>query len=258
MHIDQHSDVAIGPCGLDVDSTEVVDLVTNLIPCEYWNTIGLTNFLTSKNDLFIIHVNIRSLQKNIEDLLHLITEFEIPPDVICVTETRLKISPSLRIDLPNYNFINEKTKTNAGGVGIYAIDDWNFTINCNFHFDCVSCENLWINLFSSHRGKYILRVIYRHPHNNGTMFLEKFEETLYAINQVSTNCCILGDINIDLLKPQDPLTIEYTNILHRNTLTSQISKPTRITNTSSTIIDHILINNCNVSVMSGILGVSNH
>ena len=86
------------------------------------------------------------------------------------------------------------------------------------------------------------------------MFLEKLEETLYAINQVSTNCCILGDINIDLLKPQEPLTIEYTNILHRNTFTSQISKPTRIiTNTSSTIMDHILINNCNVSVMSGIV-----
>ena len=72
----------------------------------------------------------RSWQKNIEDLLHLITEFEIPPDVI-VIETRLKISPSLRIDQPNYNFIDEKTKTNAGGVGIYVRDDWNFTINCN-------------------------------------------------------------------------------------------------------------------------------
>ena len=64
---------------------------------------------------------------------------------------------------------------------------------------------------------------------------------------------ILGDINIDLLKPQDPLTIKYTNILNRITFTSQISKPTRITNTTSTIIDHILINNCNVSVISGIL-----
>ena len=51
MRIDQNSDVAIGPCGLKVDNTEVVDLVTNLIPCEYWNTFGLTNFLTSKNDL---------------------------------------------------------------------------------------------------------------------------------------------------------------------------------------------------------------
>ena len=84
-----------------------------------------------------------------EDLLHLKTEFEIPPDVICVTETGLKFSPSLRIDLPNYNFIDEKTKTKAGGVGIYVRDDWNFTINCDFHFDCVSCEKLLINLFSS-------------------------------------------------------------------------------------------------------------
>ena len=193
------------------------------------------------------------MQKNIEDLLHLMTEFEIPPNVICVTETRLKISPSLKIDLTNYNFIDEKTETNAGGVGIYVRDDWNFTVNCNFHFDCVSYENLWINLFSSYRVKYIIGVIYRQPHNNGTMFLEKLEETLYAINEVSTNCCILGDISIDLLNPQDSLTIEYTNILNRNTFTSQISKPTRITNTSSTIIDHILINNCNVSVMSGIL-----
>ena len=32
------------------------------------------------------------------------------------------------------------------------------------------------------------------------MFLERLEETQYANNQVSNNCCILRDINIDLLK----------------------------------------------------------
>ena len=35
--------------------------------------------------------------------------------------------------------------------------------------------------------------------------------------------------------------------------TPQISKPAKKTKTFRTIIDHILINNCNVSVMSGIL-----
>ena len=152
MEIDEHSDVRIGPCGFEVDSTEAVDFVTNSAPCEYWDTIRLINFVTSKNDLFLIHVNTRSLQKNMDDL-YLINEFEVTSDAICVTETRLKFSISLKIDLPNYNFIDEKIKTNSGGVGIYVRDNWIFTINRNFHVDCVSCENFWINLFSSCRVK---------------------------------------------------------------------------------------------------------
>ena len=48
-------------------------------------------------------------KKNI-DLLLLITEFEIPPGVICVTETRLKFSPSLKIDLPNSILLMKKPK----------------------------------------------------------------------------------------------------------------------------------------------------
>ena len=196
------------------------------------------------------------MQKNIHDLLYLISEFEKPPNVVIyVTKIRLKFSTSLKIHLLNYNFVDENTKSNAVGVRIYVIDDWNFTINGDFHFDCVSFENLWINLFANCRDKYIIGVICRHFHNNGIMFLEKLEETLYANNQVSTKCCLSDDINISLLKTQDPLTIDYTNILHRKYVYTsyQQTYSTRITKTSSTIIDHMLINNCNVSIMNGTL-----
>jgi len=54
----------------------------------------------------------------------------------------------------------------------------------------------------------------------------------------------MGDMNIDLLKFETHLkTSDYLDNLFQNGFLPTITKPTRITSTSATLIDHIYMNN---------------
>ena len=50
-----------------------------------------------------------------------LVELNFLPDVIRLTETRIRLHPLLNISLPNYTFFHTNSTTNAGGVGIYVI-----------------------------------------------------------------------------------------------------------------------------------------
>lgn len=71
---------------------------------------------------------------------------------------------------------------------------------------------------------------------------------------------ILGDMNIDFLKYNyHTQTEEYLDMLHSNNISPIITKPTRITNYTATLIDHIYTNNTK-QVISGIatIDISDH
>ena len=71
---------------------------------------------------------------------------------------------------------------------------------------------------------------------------------------------ILGDMNIDFLKCNSHAqTEEYQDMLHSNNILPRITKPTRITNHTATLIDHIYTNNIN-HMISGIatIDISDH
>ena len=70
-------------------------------------------------------------------------------------------------------------------------------------------------------------------------------ETLLAHLTVSWDALLLltWDTNIDMLKPSDSHTKQYQSILDAFGCHQHVTKPTRITRTSKTLIDHIVINN---------------
>lgn len=71
---------------------------------------------------------------------------------------------------------------------------------------------------------------------------------------------ILGDMNIDFLKYNyHTQTEEYLDMLHSNNISPIITKPTRITNYTATLIDHIYTNNTK-QMISGIatIDISDH
>ena len=66
---------------------------------------------------------------------------------------------------------------------------------------------------------------------------------------------IMGDMNIDLLKYHSHQQTErYLNVIYSLDLLPVITKPTRITNHTATLIDHIYTNNVN-RLTSGIVTV---
>ena len=57
------------------------------------------------------------------------------------------------------------------------------------------------------------------------------------------DCYLVGDYNIDILKDETNRSIgEFLDLIYSNHMIPTITKPTRITETSATIIDNILTN----------------
>ena len=79
-------------------------LFANINPCTYCDDPdSVSNQIPSSNELLFVHVNIRSLNKNFDDLSHCLSQFSVPPNV--VTETRLKDSSLVSISISGDEFV---------------------------------------------------------------------------------------------------------------------------------------------------------
>ena len=82
----------------------------------------------SANGILVLHINIRSLQEHVDELHELIVNAKTHPDLIAITETRIKNKPLINIDIPGYSFSYVTSSSNAGGVEIYVSDNLNINI----------------------------------------------------------------------------------------------------------------------------------
>lgn len=104
----------------------------------------------------------------------------------------------------------------------------------------------------------IVACIYKHPSLSisdfNTLFMAPF---LSKISLENKSLVLMGDYNINLLNSESENDIgEYIDLLGSNLLLPTISLPTRVTNTSQTLIDNILITPSKFKVSSGNLVVS--
>ena len=118
------------------------DAFNHVKSCSYYDTPSLIPRLNS-NELFLLHINIRSSQKNFNDLVNLISQFTVLPDIICISETRLKSNPLINISIPGYDFVQANTSSFAGGVGMYVSSKLNFEVIAENTLDA-NCEDIWI------------------------------------------------------------------------------------------------------------------
>lgn len=106
-------------------------------------------------------------------------------------------------------------------------------------------ETLWIDIVLPKTKPILIGTVYKPPKDND--FFEYFEEQIHKISP----CCeiyILGDFNICLLHKLSVLCKKYQNCLNRFNLKQIIDEPTRVTCTSKTLIDHVVVNSEKKSV----------
>ena len=212
----------------------------NIKPCQYTN---INNISLKANDMIFIHVNIRSLQKNYDELYQFVSELPLKPLIICITETKLKGIPDVNISFPGYVFVHENSSTNAGGVGIYISK--NLYCEKNFNSKLPDSESLWIKVKSPNSSiSHLIGTIYRHPTKNIKEFTESLNDILSEMNKSHVNDFILGDliINTDMFAMASNYSSDYLNKLTSNSVTSFITKPTRVAPSTATINNHVLTN----------------
>ena len=104
-------------------------------------------------------------------------------------------------------------------------------------------ESLFVEIFLSNNKKLLVGALYRH-HQSISFFVENFlAEILHFITKSNKICALMGDFNVDLLKiDQHEDSNLFYNVLTANGFRPLILQPSRVTNTSATLIDNIFIN----------------
>ena len=149
----------------------------------------------------------------------------------------------------DYNLFIKNSNTTKGGCGILdrknIFDNINIIDNslqygCN-STTCNKCnmESLWLKL-SLNNEKIIVGCIYRHPNGRTDHFNEAYSKYLQNLNKNAT-CVIGGDFNIDLLQSERNNISEFLASNLENNFFPCITLPTRITERSATLIDHIYL-----------------
>ena len=79
------------------------------------------------------------------------------------------------------------------------------------------------------------------------IFSDRMADILNVINKDNNIFYMLGDLNIDFLKcDEQRLTSSFIDTLYSNNVFPVITKPTRVTDSTATLIAHILTNNFDV------------
>ena len=89
--------------------------------------------------------------------------------------------------------------------------------------------------------------------------IDCLESTMSKL-RIDCDTIILGDFNICLLNNNSRLKNKYTDLLNSYNYTQVIDKPTRVTQTTASLIDHIHTNNPNKICQAGVIetGLSDH
>ena len=221
------------------------------INCSYLNPNQLHEGLVNSGSdgISIFHNNIRSLSANFDKINEIFSNSSKLPDILAFSETKLNETKNYP-DMRGFSFESKDSLTNCGGVGMYISDSLEYTLRPDLCLETDSCEDLWVQLNGneniSHgkvKNKLVVGVIYRHPRQNYKKFCEKLCRTVSILNKTDTKYVIVGDVNIDVLKYNLATNItEYVNSLYSLGCKSFIDKPTRITSSTSSCIDHVYSN----------------
>ena len=208
---------------------------------------------THTNGFSIFHVNIRSIRKNFKKLYELITTIKQPFDVLALSETWVSDIDAIDdYNIDGYTAIYQNRQDREGGGVCIFINSLSF----DFQFvECMSYKDTFNNILtikltpkfqhdinkSKRRDRQkLFTVCYRSPDTDNNSFINNLTPILTKIHRTNKPSYIIGDMNYNIVNTNhhQPTQTYYT-LLTALMYQQVINKPTRITETSSTIIDHI-------------------
>ena len=225
----------------------------NYIDCDQIHELGLVH---GTKDLKIYHNNVGSLPKNQDKIEELFRDAQKLPDIMCITETKLRVGKELppEIGIKGYQFEHCPTPTEKGGAGIFVADYIDFDVRSDLYLNLDRCEDIWVQLkpnkstlTESNCNDLVIGVIYRHPGSQFKEFESKLCDTICALNQNQTKFVILGDVNVNFLKINVANDISnYYNHVQGAGCLSFINRATRVVKRGSrwqsSCPDHIYTN----------------
>ncbi len=227
---------------IDIQQSPVNNSCTYTTPDE----LKFESIRINGSELSILHLNIHSLPGKIDELRSLLSILKAKKmhiDVILLCETFITDTSKDQCKLDDYDLTEEHRKNmQRGGVAIYVHKSLKFSERKDLNiFQEGFFESCFIEL-SVKSKTIVIGEIYRVPGTSENNFISKYENLIQKIKIEKKDIIIGTDQNLDFLKVhQHTNTAKFLDTNLTNDLLPTITKPTRITHRSCTLIDNIYV-----------------
>ena len=209
-----------------------------------------------QTDLVVLQLNIRGIGSKRTDLIDLIDSSVQgrQPDVLLLSETWLTpYSPKFSIS--GYElFHQDRTDKRGGGVAISISNKLRCCIQTDLSSKLKESECITVDIALKNGNHCLVSSMYRPPNSDIPTFVASYNSLICAMKRERPKGIIVGlDHNLDFLKSSKHCS---TNEFIQNNLdfglVLTITRPTRITKNSATLIDNIIVsqNFCGAFVSS--------
>ena len=203
-------------------------------------TVQITERISKFNTMLKIGLsNVQSLVSHFSELSAFISAGNF--DIVALTETWLK--PSINdhlINIPGYYLIrNDRNHKGSGGVATYVKNSLKATVLFSPVSDDFNSEQLWLNIKLKNRS-LILAVVYRPP-SVPVSSLEYIDSNLFDLASDVDDVIVLGDFNVNLLKPAIPGGRKIRELCDIHDLEQLVDRPTYICNNAESILDLVMV-----------------
>lgn len=226
----------------------------------YYTANAYNKIITNKFNLSILSLNINSLNANIDKLATFLNEMK-SFDIIIISETRNNIEGILNTYFPGYNFYIDYPDIKCGGIVILIKQNIAHNISNAFQIKEQHIENVVIKIQLTDKSIIYISAIYRHHSLNISDSTKIITQHIKRFPK-NANIVLAGDLNIDFLKAELDTNIKaFFDKLKALNCNQLIDVPTRLTQTSKTLIDHIYLKfNRQLNVYRGVFinSVSDH
>jgi exonuclease III len=204
--------------------------------------------------------------------------FNFQIDILALNETHCRAKngnsnysslsdEELEFLIPGYVYRGKsRLHKRKGGIGFFVskelIDHVTVEEKLSF-FEEEICESLFITIRNSghpqgNRPQRDLTIgtVYlpRGLHENDEHILNRLSIAFNEVNRKNNDLIVTGDFNVNLMKIKTDLKVqEYVETMISSGLKFRISRPSRVSNTSATLIDHIADNLTDQVQISGII-----
>ena len=208
--------------------------------------INEMDMLCKSKGMKLFHQNIRGIFTNFNGLCELFDSNQ-NIDVMTLSETHLSdtdltSNPEL-YKIHGYDFIYRNRKEGkGGGVAVYIKSS--FRWKRRIDLECDDVENIWVEIFVNKSKSFLIATVYKPPESSNYLsnkFNEHFNNMLLAATTLSKEVILMGDCNVNFLKARE--NIEFKSLLSLYGFEQLIKSATRITESTSTLIDIIASNN---------------
>ena len=163
-------------------------------------------YVQSKKQCKIGHINVNSIRHKIEPFRHVLTENVL--DILTIQETKLDNSfPDNQFYVDRYKLYRQDFKGNEGGIMMYIRDDFPHRRRLDIENHGFNNHNGRIEILALeatiNNSKWFMISVYKQPKVKVTHLINCVESImdLCMCDNLNSTVVIMGDLNVDMLKP---------------------------------------------------------